>query len=288
MLSKTFGAKNSKIGVFDSGFGGLSVYREIKKALPEYDYIYLGDNARAPYGTRSFETIYQYTLEAVRYLFEQNCALVILACNTASARALRTIQQNDLVSLAPEGQVRRVLGIIRPMAEEIGSYSKTQHLGILATPGTVASGSYEIEVAKFFPEMKVFSEACPLWVPLIENGQADSEAGIQILTQNIESLLKKSPLIDTVLLGCTHYPLIQSVLEKIVHNKKINLKFIAQGAVVAQKTKLYLQNHSELEGFLSRGGTTQFLSTDNSLDFDKTASAFLESQIESSQVRIHL
>ena len=286
MLSKSNSSQNSKIGVFDSGFGGLSVYREIKKLLPDYDYIYLGDNARAPYGTRSFETIYQYTLEAVKYLFEQNCSLVILACNTASARALRTIQQKDLVNLSPKGRVKRVLGIIRPMAEEIGYYSKTKHLGVLATPGTVESGSYEIEVSKFFPEMQVFSEACPLWVPLIENQQAETTAGLQILTQNIESLLMKSPLIDTILLGCTHYPLIQSVLEKIVADKKIEVKFVAQGAVVAQKTHLYLQNHPEMNATLSQNGTTQFLSTDNSQDFDRTASSFLGFAIQSKQVKI--
>lgn len=260
------------IGVFDSGFGGLTILRELRKALPDYDFMYLGDNARAPYGSRPFETIYRYTLEAVKALFDRGCPLVILACNTASARALRTIQQDDLPKIAPEN---RVLGIIRPTAEEAGSFSKTGHLGILGTPGTVASGSYPLEIAHFFPHLKVTEQACPLWATLVENGETDSEGTRFFVGRDIQSLLAKDPEIDALLLACTHYPLLLPVIQKIVPH----LRIVSQGAIVAQKTVNYLKRHPEMEARLSRNGKTEFLTSDTPEFFSKGASFFGEKSV---------
>jgi len=226
------------IGVFDSGYGGLTVLKEIIKKLPEYDYLYLGDNARAPYGNRSFETVYQYTLQCVKWFFEQNCSLVILACNTASAKALRTIQQNDLPVIAPGN---RVLGVIRPTAEIIGTFSETKSVGILATNGTVASQSYPMETAKFFPDLKVYQEACPMWVPLIENEEYQSHGADFFIKKNLHNIFEKGKDIDVILLACTHYPLLK---EKIEEYLPVGVKLISQGEIVA--TNKPNKNSSEI------------------------------------------
>lgn len=245
------------IGIFDSGYGGLTVFREISAALPQYDYIYLGDNARAPYGTRSFEVIYKYTLECVEQLFEMGCPLVILACNTASAKALRSIQQQDLMRFTPQ---HRVLGVIRPTAEVIGQHTKTGKVGILATTGTVQSGSYLLEVEKFYPEAKVFQEACPMWVPLIENNEHGNDGADYFVEKHIRQLMAKSPDIDTILLGCTHYPL---MLPKIRQYAPAGVKILAQGQIVAQSLKEYLERHPSMETTCTKGGTRCFFTTES-------------------------
>jgi glutamate racemase len=261
------------IGVFDSGFGGLTVLRDLRKQLPQYDFLYLGDNARAPYGTRTFETIYRYTLEAVIALFRMGCPLVILACNTASARALRTIQQQDLPRIAPHN---RVLGIIRPTAEEVGKISKTGHIGIVGTVGTVVSGSYPLEIQHFFPELVVSQQACPMWVPLVENGEFESEGARYFVRRDIVKLLTGDPRIDTLLLACTHYPL----LEKLIRPElPLGVTLVSQGAVVAAKTADYLKRHPEIDLRLAKSGKTRFLTTDTPEFFEKGASLFGESQI---------
>lgn len=222
------------IGVFDSGYGGLTVLKEIVKKLPQYDYLYLGDNARAPYGNRSFETVYHYTLQCVEWFFEQGCSLVILACNTASAKALRTIQQNDLPKIAPG---KRVLGVIRPTAEIIGTFSETKSVGVLATNGTVVSQSYPMETAKFFPKLKVYQEACPMWVPLIESNEHNSQGADFFVKKNLANLFLKGKNIDVVLLACTHYPLLK---EKIEEYLPVGVKLISQGEIVADSLVDYL------------------------------------------------
>ncbi len=266
------------IGIFDSGYGGLTVLEDIQKRLPQYDYLYLGDNARAPYGTRSFEVIYEYTLQAVEELFDRGCHLVILACNTASAKALRTIQQNDLKRIAPG---KKVLGVIRPSTELIGSYSRSKELGILATEGTVISNSYVIELQKFFPDCKVHQQACPIWVPLIENNEHGTDEGKAFIRQDIERLLRKSPNIDTILLGCTHYPLIKEEIEKIV---PASIKVIAQGQIVAESLQSYLDRHPEIETKCSREGKLSFFTSENTLLFDNNAARFTSFDIKSTHV----
>lgn len=261
------------IGVFDSGFGGLTILRELRRALPDYDFAYLGDNARAPYGTRSFETIYKYTLQAVTELFALGAPLVILACNTASAKALRTIQQKDLERLAPGN---RVLGIVRPTAETIGNYSKSGHIGIFATPGTVSSGSYLIEIGHFFPELSVTQHACPLWVPLVENGELASEGTRFFVRRDVEALFEADPAIDTVLLACTHYPLLEGLIREFLP-KEVTL--LSQGGIVAERTVDYLKRHPEIETRLSRGGMTRFWTTDTAEFFERGAGLFGERQI---------
>lgn len=268
------------IGVFDSGYGGLTVLSELKKRLPQYDYLYLGDNARAPYGTRSFDVVYEYTLEAVKELFERGCSLVILACNTASAKALRTIQQNDLPRLAPE---KRVLGVIRPSTEVIGDLSITKHVGILATEGTVKSESYVIELAKFSPETKVIQQACPMWVPLIENHRHYSEAGRMFIQEDVNTLLDKDPLIDTIVLGCTHYPIIKDYIESIVPE---NIKVLSQGSIVAEKLEIYLKNHPEIDEKCTKKGTVVFLTTENAAEFDRKASLFYQGKISAEHIKL--
>ena len=228
------------IGVFDSGYGGLTVLRSIVDKLPQYDYLYLGDNARAPYGNRSFDTVYQYTLQCVKWFFDQGCHLVILACNTASAKALRTIQQQDLPGLAPH---KRVLGVIRPTTEIIGHYSETRHVGILATNGTVASQSYPVEISKFFPDLKVYQEACPMWVPLVENNEHEGHGADFFIKKNLHELLDKGPMIDVVLLACTHYPLMH---DKIRDRLPVAVKLLSQGDIVASSLAEYLQRHPEM------------------------------------------
>ncbi|MBK8087507.1 MAG: glutamate racemase [Chitinophagaceae bacterium] len=268
------------IGIFDSGYGGLTVMQEIVQQLPQYDYIYLGDNARAPYGTRSFETVYRYTLECVEWFFKQGCPLVILACNTASAKALRTIQQNDLQRLNPEN---RVLGVIRPTAEVIGQYSKTRQVGVLATAGTVQSESYEIEINKFYPDIKVFQQACPMWVPLIENNEHESGGADYFVKEYVEALLNQSGKIDTALLGCTHYPLLS---KKIQQYLPAGVQLLSQGKIVAESLADYLNRHPEMEEQLTKKRNRQFFTTDSALDFNNHARLFYGEEVKSEHVEL--
>ncbi|HEY4196579.1 MAG TPA: glutamate racemase [Mucilaginibacter sp.] len=264
------------IGIFDSGYGGLTVFRSIAEQLPGYDYIYLGDNARAPYGNRSFNTIHQYTWECVQMLFKMGCPLVILACNTASAKALRTIQQQDLKNEDPH---KRVLGVIRPTAEIIGDYTKTKHIGVLGTKGTVQSESYLIEINNFFPDIKVHQQACPLWVPLVENGEHDKPGADYFIKKYLDQVMAQSGQIDTILLACTHYPLLQ---EKIEAHLPAHIKVVPQGDIVAKSLVDYLERHPEMEQKLSRGDTRQFFTTsDDTADFDHHASIFLGASVRS-------
>jgi len=265
----------SPIGIFDSGYGGLTIMKEIVQKLPQCDYIYLGDNARAPYGNRSFNTVYHYTLECVRWFFSQGCPLVVLACNTASAKALRTIQQNDLQRIAPDN---RVLGVIRPTTEVIGSYTESRSIGILGTTGTVQSGSYEIEVHKFFPDVKVQQEACPMWVPLIENNEHQSKGADFFVKKHLESLFEAAPDIDTVLLACTHYPL---MMDKIKEYAPIGTTIIPQGEIVANSLADYLRRHPEMEERISKGGVKAFYTTDSPADFNNKGSLFFGEAIDS-------
>lgn len=259
------------IGVFDSGYGGLTVLREIRRALPDADYIYLGDNGRAPYGTRSFDLVYRFTLEAVEYLFARGCQLVILACNTASAKALRTIQQNDLARLDP---ARRVLGVIRPTAEYVGEATRTGHVGLFGTPGTVASHSYDMELEKLHPELKITSHACPMWVPLVENLEADGPGADYFVKRDIDALMNADPKIDTIILGCTHYPLL---LNKIRQYTPEGVKLLVQGPVVADSLLDYLLRHPEIDSRITRGGTIEYLTTENPEKFSSLASIFMGS-----------
>ncbi|HRG37390.1 MAG TPA: glutamate racemase [Bacteroidia bacterium] len=268
------------IGVFDSGYGGLTVLKEIVKALPEYDYVYLGDNARAPYGSRSFETVYEYTLECILKLFDMGCELVILACNTASAKALRTIQQKDLPTIST---TKRVLGVIRPTTEIVGKYSKTGHVGVLGTNGTVISNSYPIEIAKFYPTLVVHQEACPMWVPIIENNEIDTKGADFFIKKHIENLLSQDKRIDTIILGCTHYPLL---LDKIKKHVSENSVILSQGEIVATSLKEYLQRHPELEKQCTKQGTVEFYTTDDSDNFDKAASLFYEKPVYSKHLKL--
>jgi glutamate racemase len=263
------------IGVFDSGYGGLTVLKEIVNTLPEYSYLYLGDNARAPYGPRSFETVYQYTLECVNWFFKQGCSLVILACNTASAKALRTIQQHDLPKMGDE---KRVLGVIRPTTEVIGTYSATNCVGILGTTGTVQSQSYPIEIAKFYPDLQIFQEACPMWVPLVENNEYDKTGADYFIKKHLDNLLQQNASIDTILLACTHYPLL---LDKIKANLPNNITIVTQGNIVANSLKDYLERHSELANKCERKGTISFYTTDATEDFDAKGSIFFGSKVHS-------
>ena len=276
---------NQPIGVFDSGYGGLTVLREIVQTLPQYDYIYLGDNARTPYGTRSFDTVYHYTLECVQHLFDRGCRLVILACNTASAKALRTIQQLDLPTLAPglDGPDRRVLGVIRPTTEVIGHYSKTGKVGVLATRGTVTSESYRVEIEKFFPGVAVFQEACPMWVPLVENGEYASPGADYFVQQHIDRLLQQSSAIDTILLACTHYPLLLSKIQKFAPP---NATILSQGGIVARSLVDYLMRHPEMDAQCSKHRRRTFLTTDSTEDFDRQATVFYGQPIQSEHLTL--
>ena len=266
------------IGVFDSGYGGLTVLRRLVDALPQYDYLYLGDNARSPYGTRSFETVYRYTLQCVQWLLQQDCPLIILACNTASAKALRSIQQKDLQHLSPNA---RILGVIRPTTESIGQYTTTGHVGVLATPGTVNSGSYLIEIEKFFPQLTVTQEACPMWVPLVENNEHESGGADYFIKENIANILKKDPQIDTLLLACTHYPLLQKKIRAYLPQ---GITLLSQGEIVAGSLQDYLTRHEEIESKISKGGKRHFYTTDAPEDFDAKASVFFGAPITSQHV----
>ncbi|CAM3652723.1 glutamate racemase [Mucilaginibacter galii] len=264
------------IGVFDSGIGGLTVFRSIAEQLPGYDYLYFGDNSRAPYGDRSFNTIHQYTWECVQWMFAQGCPLVVLACNTASAKALRTIQQRDMPGKHDD---KKVLGVIRPTAEVIGNYTKTNKIGVLGTKGTVQSGSYAIEIKKFFPEVQVYQQACPLWVPLIENGEYEKPAADAYVKLYLDQIMEQAPDIDTLLLACTHYPLLQ---DKIKAYLPPHVNVVAQGDIVAHSLVYYLQRHTEIEEQLTQGGSRQFFTTtDDTADFDQHASMFSPEPVKS-------
>ena len=273
---------NSSIGIFDSGYGGLTIFDNIRKLLPEYDYIYLGDNARTPYGPRSFEIVYQFTRQAVMRLFDEGCPLVILACNTASAKALRTIQQNDLpVSADP---TRRVLGVIRPTVEALGSLSRTKHVGILGTAGTINSGSYSLEIEKLYPDMTVTGEACPMWVPLVENREFDNNGADYFVQKNINNIFVSDSQIDTLVLGCTHYPLLESKIRKYLPE---GVSLLSQGPFVAESLKSYLLRHPEMSGRLSKNGSCRFMTTEAEDKFSETASLFLKRDIDVEQVFIN-
>ncbi len=262
-----------KIGVFDSGYGGLTILKEFIKYLPQYDYIYLGDNARTPYGTRSFETVYRYTLQAVKKLFELDCQLIILACNTASAKALRSIQQNDLASI---GSDKRVLGVIRPSVEALSKYTKTGNVGIFATSGTVASDSYVLEIAKLYPQMTVFQQACPMWVPLVENNEHNSKGADFFVKKYISELIGQNKKIDTVILGCTHYPLLLPKIRKYLPER---IKILSQGEVLAPSLSDYLNRHHEIETKLSKNYQRIFYTTDIPEIFSEKANIFLNNGI---------
>lgn len=276
MLSNSAGP----IGVFDSGFGGLTILKEFTNSLPQYDYIYLGDNARAPYGNRSFDSVYHYTLQAVNWLFLQGCQLVILACNTASAKALRTIQQNDLPKIDSS---RRVLGVIRPSAEAIGSLTKTNFVGVLGTVGTVVSESYPLEINKLFPKIKTYQRACPLWVPLIENDEYLNIGADYFFMNDINTLLKKCNKIDAIILGCTHYPLIINSLKKIIPK---NIKLISQDKIVAESLKDYLKRHPEIEGKCSKNNNVQFYTTDDAEIFNCRGKIFFGKELFSKKISL--
>lgn len=261
------------IGVFDSGYGGLTILDKIREVLPKYDYIYLGDNARAPYGTRSFEVVYEFTRQAVNKLFDMGCHLVILACNTASAKALRSIQMNDLPQIDP---ARRVLGVIRPTVECVGEISKNQHIGVLATAGTIKSESYPLEIHKLFPEIQVSGTACPMWVSLVENNESQDEGADYFIRKYIDQLLSKDPQIDTVILGCTHFPIL---LPKIRQYIPDHISVIAQGEYVAESLKDYLKRHPEMDAKCTKNGNCQFYTTEAEEKFSESASTFLKQQI---------
>jgi len=268
------------IGVFDSGYGGLTILKDFRKYLPEYDFIYLGDNARAPYGSRSFEVVYEYTLQAVNKLFEMGCQLVILACNTASAKALRNIQQNDLPKIDP---TKRVLGVIRPAVESIGEYTRNGHIGILGTVGTVLSNSYPIELEKWAggKVVKTNQEACPIWVPLVENNELDSPGTEYFVTKNINNLLNADPMIDSIILGCTHYPLLLPVIRRII---PAHIQLLEQGTVVSAKLVEYLKRHPEMDQKCSKSGTVRYLTTENIEVFERNATTFIGEKIKGEKV----
>jgi glutamate racemase len=268
----SFTTAHGPIGVFDSGYGGLTILEKIREKMPEYDYIYLGDNARTPYGTRSFEVVYEFTLQAVEKLFHLGCPLVILACNTASAKALRTIQQINLPVIDPN---RRVLGVIRPTAECIGQLTQTRHVGILATTGTIKSDSYKLEVNKLYPDVTVVGEACPMWVPLVENNEFDSKGADYFVQKHINQLLEKDPDIDTLILGCTHYPLL---IKKIREFTPSHIQIVPQGEYVANSLQDYFMRHPEMDERCTKNGTCRFLTTESTAKFEESASIFLQQE----------
>lgn len=270
------------IGIFDSGYGGLTVLEDIRNELPQYDYLYLGDNARAPYGPRSFDVIYEYTLQAVEELFDRGCKLIILACNTASAKALRTIQQKDLQRIAPD---KRVLGVIRPSAEIIGKLTESKKIGILATKGTVESNSYVLEINKLWPGLTVYQHACPLWVPLIESSEHHTKEGKAFIHNDVKVLLKMSQEIDTIILGCTHYPIILDQIKSVVPD---HIKIIAQGKIVAKSLVKYLENHPEIEKKCSKKGKIHYLTTENADTFNVNASSFIDMEVRAEHINLHL
>ena len=278
MIKQDNGINQAPIGVFDSGFGGLTILRDIRQRLPQYDYLFVGDNARAPYGTRSRELVYEFTLQAVKHLFAQGCHLIILACNTASAEALRTIQQKDLPTLAPD---RRVLGVVRPTVEKVGELTHTGHIGVFGTPGTIASGSYNIEIEGMYPGYKVHGHACPMWVPLVENRESAGDGADYFVKKDISILMNDCPDIDTVILGCTHYPLLIDKIRKYTPN---GVKVIQQGPIVAESLADYLHRHPEIERHCSRGGTCSYFTTEDPDHFSPLASVFVNEPVNAHRI----
>jgi glutamate racemase len=272
--------KSCPIGVFDSGYGGLTVFKEIEKHLPNYDYIYLGDNARCPYGNRSFETVHEFTWQCVQKLFEMGCPLVVLACNTASAKALRTIQQQDLPAMA---STKKVLGVIRPTTEIVGQYTKSNHIGLFATTGTVLSKSYVIEIKKFFPAITVHQQACPMWVPFIENNEHLSDGMDYYIKKYVDELMAQSPEIDTILLACTHYPLL---IDKLKSYLPSHIKIIVQGSIVADSLQDYLYRHPEIECQLTQYNSRTYYTTDDIVDFNSKAELFLGKEIHAKHIEV--
>lgn len=268
------------IGVFDSGYGGLTILHGIRQLLPQYDYLYLGDNARAPYGSRSFEVVYQFTRQAVHKLFAMGCHLVVIGCNTASAKALRSIQQRDLPGWDPS---RRVLGIIRPTAESIGQLTHSRHVGILATEGTIRSNSYDMEIGKLFPDIKVTGQPCPLWAAIVEANEADSPGADYFVKKRIDQLMRRDPLIDTIILGCTHYPLL---MNSIVRNVPDGVRVMPQGTYVADSLNSYLQRHPDIEANITRGGQCHYLTTESEDRFAESAQIFLHEKINVTHVEL--
>lgn len=277
------------IGVFDSGYGGLTILQRLQERLPQYDYLYLGDNARAPYGSRSFDVVYEFTRQAVMKLFDLGCELVILGCNTASAKALRTIQQNDLTAPAPDGgpslleQGKRVLGVIRPTVEQIGGITRSRHVGYVATEGTVRSESYELEVAKFFPDIMVTGQACPLWAAIVEANEADSAGADYFVNKRISQLLNRDPVIDTIILGCTHYPLLMSSLRKAVPQ---GITVVPQGDIVVESLANYFERHPDMDARCTKGGTTRYLTTESPERFKECARIFLRHDVAVERVSL--
>ncbi len=269
------------IGIFDSGYGGLTVFRSIAAALPQYDYLYLGDNARAPYGNRSFETVHEFTLQCVQWLWQKGCPLVILACNTASAKALRSIQQNDLPRIAPD---KKVLGVIRPTAETIGHYTQSREIGVLGTSGTISSQSYPIEIAKFFPEIKVYQQVCPLWVPFVEGNEYDEDFVNHTIENDLTGLLDQSEKIDTVLMACTHYPLLADKIRMFLPQE---MQLIAQGDIVASSLAGYLHRHEETDRRLSKNGQRAFYTTGDPEDFERHGALFFGAAIQAQQATVN-
>ena len=274
--------KKFPIGVFDSGYGGLTILSAIRKLLPEYDYVYLGDNARSPYGTRSFDVINDFTLQAVRYLFSEGCPLVILACNTASAKALREIQQKYLPT--SEDPSRRVLGVIRPTAEVVGNVTETKHIGIMATPGTISAQSYEVELAKLFPDVSVHGQACPMWVPLVEYGESNGEGADFFVQKYLNELLEQDKQIDSIVLACTHYPLLRPKIEQYLPE---GITLLSQGELVAISLKDYLNRHPEMNDRLTQGGSIRYLTTECPDKFGDLASIFVDEEVNATRVKIN-
>ncbi len=270
----------SPIGIFDSGYGGLTILKEIRRQLSNYDFIYLGDNARAPYGSRSFDLVYQFTRDSVKTLLDIGCELVILACNTASAKALRSIQQHDLPKWS---HTKRVLGVIRPTAEIIGNFSISKHIGVVATPGTILSNSYQLEIKKIHPNIIVTGHACPMWVPLVENNEVASDGADFFIRKDLDALFAEDPLIDTIILGCTHYPLL---LEKIKKYVPKNVTIISQGEYVAKSLCDYLLRHPEIDTRLTKNAKIHFLTTENTDKFNSTASIFLNEEVHAEQISV--
>lgn len=280
MIQTSFSEDPGPIGIFDSGYGGLTILRCIRQLMPQYDYLYLGDNARTPYGTRSFEVVYEFTSQCVEKLFEMGCHLIIIACNTASAKALKSIQVNDIPQL---DEHRRVLGIIRPTVESLGDITRTRHIGILATPGTIKSMSYPMEIHKLFPDIRVTGEACPIWVPLVETGEYRCEGTDFFIEKHVRALLDKDPKIDTIVLGCTHYPLLLERIRKFVPE---NIRIVSQGEYVASSLQDYLFRHPEIDAKCTKNGECRYLTTESTEQFLPSASIFLNESIKAETISI--
>lgn len=276
----TLSDKPAPIGIFDSGYGGLTILRDIQQRMPDRDFIYLGDNARAPYGSRSFDVVYTFTLQCVQRLFEMGCHLVILACNTASAKALRNIQQNDLPRLDPE---RRVLGIIRPTVEQVGLTSQTRHIGLVGTTGTVQSESYPLEFKKLYPDITVTDKACPMWVPLVENNEYNGDGADFFVKKYIDELIKKDEQIDTLILGCTHYPLLIDKIKKYLPER---VRIVSQGELIAESLENYLSRHKNIDAKCTRNGVTKYYTTESVEKFNEAASIFLNKKVEAQHLEV--